>query len=75
MRKQVDFTHLITGKTVTIFDRTAIAGLLTGDCVDANGKKHEGASWILVDKVPNPIPVRETAEEINKLLGLYQENT
>jgi hypothetical protein len=73
MRQQVNFTHLITGKTVTIFDRSAIAGIMTGDCVDAAGKTHLGAAWIIVDKVSNPIPVRETSEEINKLLGIIQE--
>lgn len=66
----VTFTHLITNKKVTIFNPlTSIAAVFTAP-VDHGKKPAYDATWIVVNQVPNPIPVQETEDQVKTALGL-----
>jgi hypothetical protein len=65
---RVEFQHLLTGSRVVVFDKRAILAIVLGDCKGATGTV-PNAVFLIIDKVPNPIPVRETVEEVEQKLG------
>ncbi len=71
MNNTIQLTHLATGKVIVIVDRKSISALFTGDMVMAD-KTYPGATWIVIDKVSQPIPVKESQQEVLELLGLNQ---
>ena len=70
------FTDLITGKTITVFNRNNIGAMIHGDAIDrATGKTVASSSvFLIMEKADHPIGVRETETEVMALLGLAQNN-
>lgn len=68
-RDPIRLTHLVTGKQVVIVERTSVSAIFIGDCV-TQGSTMPGATWIVLENVTNPIPVKETEEEVLRLLDI-----
>jgi hypothetical protein len=69
MNSSITFTHLVTDKKVVVVDRTSISAVFIGDCT-LGQQVFQGATWIVLENVASPIPVKETQETILKELGL-----
>lgn len=77
MKHTVNFTHLVTGKTITIArdsqtNRFPVAAIIHGPMKDPKTGKEslDEKVWLILEKVPNPLPVQETEQEVLKLLEL-----
>ena len=73
MNKTVKLTHYTTKKDVIVIsnneNRYPVSAIIVGDLV-LEGKNYPGVNWIVLETVPNPIPVLESQSEILKALGL-----
>lgn len=69
----IHFTHLVTGKRVTVVEPRAVAAFFSGPMQDKAGKPSATDNvWLVIDKVPSPIPVVETEDEVLTKLGLKE---
>lgn len=75
MKPTVTFTHLVTGKQITIArnnqnNQFPITTILHGPAKDPKTGREspEEHVWIVIENVPNPLPIRETYEEAMSLL-------
>ena len=67
------FTHLLTGKRVIVVDPRSVAAFFTGPVQGKDGKPSPTDNvWLVIDKVPSPIPVVETEDEVLTKLGLKE---
>lgn len=65
----VEFTHLVTGKKVYIRNPKTIVAFIHGDGKNDEGKAFPGALWLVMENVPQSMPVLETFEEAKQKLG------
>jgi hypothetical protein len=70
----ITFTHTFTGKTITILDKRAISAIIHGDATRSDGTGATPAVFLVIDKVPQPLPVRESEAEVLEKLGLLPAN-
>jgi hypothetical protein len=66
--KSVTFKHLMTGKNVTVVNPKSIAAVIHGN-INKENEASISAVFLVIDKVPAPIPVMETEEEVMAILN------
>lgn len=69
--KSAKFTHAITSKIVTLFYPDEVTGMIHGVAKSMlpTGVEEVAALFLIIKNVPNLLPVRETEEEVLKILG------
>lgn len=71
MNKAIVFHQIFTGKAITVLDRTSIGAVIHGTATSKDNEKAD-CVFLLIDKVANPVAIRETEEEVMQALGLKQ---
>ncbi len=66
----ITFTHATTNQTIMIREANAVGGYMFNP-IEKGGSN---VVWLVIDKFPGAVPVKETEVEVLQKLGLTKEN-